>query len=211
MAKPVKPIPAAAPASTEKPKNRKLLVIGIAVAVLIVAGGAGWFFTRGGNHAEAAKAPPPVMEPKFIVLEPFTVNLQHEEADQFLQIGITLKISEPELEEKIKLHLPEIRSRLLLLLSAKRASELTPAEGKRKLAQEIIAETGAVLGLRSAPSHPVAPIPKPAAQSGVSGEEAGAGGQSAPSSAPAEAPPAAPHVAESNIGIDVLFTSFIIQ
>jgi flagellar FliL protein len=171
MAKPAKPIPAAAE-SAPKPKNPKMMVIIIAVLVLIIAGGAGWYFTRGNQHEaqQEAKADKP-MEPKFVALEPFTVNLQHEEGDQFLQIGITLKVSAPELEEKIKVHLPEIRSRLLLLLSSKRASELTPAEGKKKLTQEVIAETEAVLGLRAA-------------------------------SAPAEA---------AQDGIDVLFTSFIIQ
>jgi flagellar protein FliL len=205
MAQPAKQ----APAETEvaaKPKSKKMLLIGIGVLVLGVGAGAGWYFTNGSKHEEA-HAPAP-MTPKFVVLEPFTLNLQREEGDQFLQVGITLKVMEPEgkseLEEKIKLHMPEIRSRLLLMLSNKRASELAPVEGKKKLAQEIVAETSAVLGLR-APA-----LPKPAAhESAASAAEAPAAEGAA---APAEAASAA---AQGNAGeggtIDVLFTTFIIQ
>jgi len=206
MAQPAKQ----APAETEvaaKPKSKKMLLIGIGVLVLAVGAGAGWYFTKGGKHGDEAHAPAP-MTPKFVVLEPFTLNLQREEGDQFLQVGITLKVMEPdgksELEEKIKLHMPEIRSRLLLMLSNKRASELAPVEGKKKLAQEIVAETSAVLGLR-APA-----LPKPVAHEGAaSAAESSAVGGAA---APAEAAPAAAHGNAGEAGaIDVLFTTFIIQ
>lgn len=184
--KPAKPAPAAAAAA--KPKNNKLMII-VAVVALLVAGAAGWFFTKGDApkdkdkaHAEAeAEEAAPSAEPKFIALEPFTVNLQQEEGEQFLQIGITLKVTDLKLEEKIKLHLPEIRSRLLLLLSSKRASELVPAEGKVKLAQEVIMETESALGI-AAPHAPETATPTTTqAASKASGR------------------------------VDVLFTSFIIQ
>ncbi|MBI3903672.1 MAG: flagellar basal body-associated protein FliL [Nitrosomonadales bacterium] len=181
MAKPAKPVPAATEGAA-KPKNNKMLIIILAV-VLVIAGGAGWYFFKGNQPHNEAKAPTPLAEPKFIALDPFTVNLQKEETDQFLQIGITLKVTEQEMEEKVKAHLPEIRSHLLLLLSGKRASELIPADGKVKLAQEVIAETEAALGLHAAPAQTTA----------------------------ASAPPAT-HADEKSSGkIDVLFTSFIIQ
>lgn len=220
MSQPAKPIPAVA-AAAAKPKSKKMLLIGIAVLVLVLGAGAGWYFTKGSKHgAEEKKAHPPA-PPKFIALEPFTLNLQREESDQFLQLGITLKVVEPEgkaeMEEKIKLLMPEIRSRLLLLLSGKRASELTPAEGKKKLAQEIVAETSAVLGLRTAAMpKPVAhESAAPAAHESPAVEAPAVEGATAPAEgapAPAESAPAAAHGNEhEDVAIDVLFTSFIIQ
>lgn len=195
MAKLAKPVPEATEASA-KPKSSKKVFLILAVVVVVAAVAAGWFFTRSkGAEPEAAKAAAkPAAEPKFIAMEPFTVNLQKEETDQFLQIGITLKVTDPDLEDKIKQHMPEIRSHLLLLLSSKRASDLTTGDGKVKLAQEIIAEVGNTLGLASS-------TPAPAQTAAASGAASGV----AAASAPAAAAPAKPG------NIDVLFTSFIIQ
>jgi flagellar FliL protein len=202
---PAKP---AAPASKEEapvaapPKSKKMLIIGIVLLLVIAVGGAVWYFTKSSapadGHAAEVKAEP-VQEAKFVPLgENFTVNLQREEGDQYLQAGITLKILQPELEEKIKAAMPEIRSKMLFLLSSKKPSELQTAEGKKKLIAEIIVDTDEVLGLASAPTHAAAPV----AASAPVAEAA-----SAPA-AHQEAPVAAP---KTKGVVDVLFTSFIIQ
>lgn len=209
--------------AADAPKSNKKKLIMIAALGVAIAGGAGWYFMKVKNagHAEEAKVEVH-KEPKFIPLEAFTVNLQREEADQFLQVSITLKVMEPELEEKIKAVLPEIRSKLNLLLSSKRPSELLSVAGKKKLATEIAVEANNVLGIHNAPVAPVAAPPAvaaaPAAPAGehehhaeaVTSEPAGV------ASAPAIAAPApvyaAPPAAQEAKGIvDVLFTSFIIQ
>lgn len=204
-----------APVETEapaKPKSKRLLLAVVAVLILGLAGGAAWYFIKSRPHAEEPKAVV-VAPPAFMALEPFTVNLQREENDQFLQIGITLKISSAALEEKIKERLPEVRSRLLFLLSSKRASELMPVEGKKKLAQEIVVATNTVLGLHTAPQKNVAhesnAAPSPDTAPGA--ETTAASGVDVPAaSAPPEA--AAHGDATNNNGVlDVLFTSFIIQ
>jgi flagellar FliL protein len=180
-----------------------MLIIGIVLFLVIAVGGAVWYFTKGSapadGHAAEAK-PEPAHEAKFVPLgENFTVNLQREEGDQYLQAGITLKILEPELEEKIKTALPEIRSKLLFLLSSKLPSELQTQEGKKKLIAEIIVEVDSVLGLASAPVHAAAAVSAPA---------------SAPVAAEAASAPAAHQEAaapKTKGVVDVLFTSFIIQ
>ncbi|MDH4283768.1 MAG: flagellar basal body-associated protein FliL [Gallionellaceae bacterium] len=202
-----------------KSKRKKLIFAVAGVLVLGIAAGAGWYFTKG-KHGEETKvaAPAKFEQPKFIPLETFTVNLQPDgEGDQFLQAGITLKIDELALEEKIKQAMPEIRSRLLMLLSGKHAADLVPADGKKILAQEIIKEVNTALGvkLHALPAAVKAPAVDPCAASGVA----------AHSEAAAPAEPAAAEEAtaeedqkkqekkaeESKGVLDVLFTSFIIQ
>jgi flagellar FliL protein len=201
---PAKPAPA--PATKEEapvaapPKSKKMLIIGGVVLLMIIAGGAGWFFSKGSapaaaGHEEAAKKTEPAHEAKFVSLgENFTVNLQREEGDQYLQAGITLKILQPELEEKIKTQMPEIRSKLLFLLSGKKPSELQTMEGKKKLIAEIIAEVDGALGLGKAPAEET---PHDAG-SAVAADSAVAEAQSAPEP-------------KTTGVVDVLFTSFIIQ
>ncbi|MFZ2161852.1 MAG: flagellar basal body-associated FliL family protein [Sideroxyarcus sp.] len=198
---------APAPAAKEEtpvaapPKSKKMLLIVGAVLLVAVAVGAGWFFGKGSApsaesaaHEEVVKEAQPALEAKFVPLgENFTVNLQREEGDRYLQAGITLKIMQPELEEKIKATMPEIRSKLLFLLSAKKPSELQTVEGKKKLITEIIAEVDGALGLGSAPAATPAPE---------------AGQAEAAASAPATAPVVEP---KTTGVVDVLFTSFIIQ
>jgi flagellar FliL protein len=199
---------AAAPAAKSKKK-----LITIAVMVAAIAGGAGWYFTRGGNdtpHAEEAKAKKviPQLPPKFVALEPFTVNLQRETSDQYLQVGITLKIFDAELEERIKTSLPEIRSKILLLLATKKASELSSAEGKARLIKEIIKISNAVLGIVSEPEQAAASA---APEKLAAASEASAAGAEAGHEATAAAPADTAQTEEREGIVDVLFTSFIIQ
>lgn len=199
--------PAEAEAAPAKGGNKKKIII-ISVLALAIGGGAGWYFTRGhapeGEHAKEEVKAEPLHEPIFVPLgENFTVNLQREEGDQYLQAGITLKILQPELEEKIKKAMPEIKSKLLFLLSSKLPSELQTAEGKKKLVAEIIAEVDSTLGLGAEPVHASAPA--------HGAEHGDAAHEGAAASAPV-APPAAPAVVHKTKGVvDVLFTSFIIQ
>lgn len=211
------------PEGTTKPKSKKLLFIIIgSVLMLGIVGGAGWYFTKGSNHNDksAKKAEKLSEKPIFVPLEPFTVNLQRESADQFLQIGISLKIFQPELEEQIKQHLPEIRSRLLVLLSGKRPSELTTSQGKKILVNEIISETEFVLGLRAAPTLPKSIMDAKATSEAIPSVKAGSlveatseEESSAPSGDAGEAGnvPAEPKSKKNGNIIGVLFTSFIIQ
>ena len=112
-----------------------------------VGGGAAWYFLHGKGDQEesspskkkkhsAAKAGPPV----FVPIDSFTVNLQPENGEQYLQIAFTLQVANAEEMDSIKLNMPKVRSRLLLLLSGKKASELNTVEGKQQLAAEIVAQ-----------------------------------------------------------------------
>ncbi len=121
--------------------SKKGLVIIILVAVIAIGGGAGgaWFFLQNGN--ESGELEPPEEKPTtFVDLDVFTVNLQPEENNQYLQVGLTVKIRETSVADEIKKQMPEIRNRILMLLSSKQAIEISSKEGKQQLGSEITTE-----------------------------------------------------------------------
>ena len=123
-----------------KKSKKKLIIILLAVILLAGGGGGAWYFMGhkkpvGEQHAKAEPAKPPV----FLVMEPFTVNLQSEGGEQFLQAAFTLQVGSAEQVDLLKLYMPQVRSRLLLLLTSKKASDINTAEGKKKLSAEIMA------------------------------------------------------------------------
>lgn len=189
-----------------KPKGKRLLLVVLALLVLGALGGAAWYFISGSKHGDDKPKEKVPVKAVFMDLEPFTVNLQREETDQYLQVGISLKLPSSKLEEEIQMHLPEIRSRLLFLLSSKRPSELVPTSGKKKLAHDIAVEIDATLGLRVLPGKKGAgDVNAPEKVEAISTASSTA---SAPEKGETEDP-----AGESNgAGVmEVLFTSFIIQ
>jgi flagellar FliL protein len=133
--------PKAAAAAPAPAKSKKMLIIIIAAVLLLGGGGAAAFFLMKGNAAPGAHKEETKKheKPEFVAIEPFTVNLQPENGEQYLQIQFTLQVANPEQVELIKTNMARVRSRVLLLLSAKKASELTSVEGKDLLSKEIIA------------------------------------------------------------------------
>jgi flagellar FliL protein len=135
----------AAPAAGSK---KKLMIMAIA-GVLVLGGGAGagWFFLHGAGDAEAAHADEAPKKKKkkdkehakaeYVPVESFTVNLQPENGDQYLQVQFTLQVEGPEQVALVKDNMAKVRSRVLLLLSGKKASEINTVAGKQQLASEI--------------------------------------------------------------------------
>jgi flagellar FliL protein len=54
-------------------------------------------------------------------------------------VQFTLQTPNPEAGEVIKDNMAKVRNRVLLLLSSKRASDINTVQGKRQLAEEIVA------------------------------------------------------------------------
>lgn len=182
--------PVAAP-----PRNRsKQMLIMIIAGVLLLAilgGGAALFLTKKKPAAtdgeeetsevttkkKAAHAKPPV----FMQLEPFTVNLQPEAGDQFLQVVLNFQVGTEKEAEEVKTYMPAMRHQILMLLSSKKPSEISTVEGRETLAGEIKDKANGVLGFEE---------PSPKKKSKHTEEDAEESAQ------PVQA---------------VLFTSFIIQ
>lgn len=127
-------------ARMEKKSGGKKLALVVASGILLLGaggGGAAWYMSRVHDGAQSQTRH---ASPVFVYLETFTVNLQSEHGDQHLQTNLTLKMEDSSAADLIKLHMPEVRNRILLLLSGKAASQISGIEGKKKLASELLAE-----------------------------------------------------------------------
>ena len=132
---------------TEKKSNSKMIIIIVSVTLLLGGAGGAYYFLSNPAPAHAGEgAPAGEVEakheeheehkpPVFVELEPFTVNLQPD--GQFLQATFNLQVEDEKVAEEIKLYTPQIRSRLLLMLSNKTGEELSKQEGKTTLVTEM--------------------------------------------------------------------------
>lgn len=131
--------------------SKKLIIIIVALVLVLGGGGAGaaWYFMHGQADAEEhddapkkKKAKKAAVKPEYVPIEPFTVNLQPGEdgAEQYLQIAFTLQVAGVEEQTNVKDNMAKVRSRMLLLLSSKRATEINTPEGKIQLAKDIVTQ-----------------------------------------------------------------------
>ena len=120
------------------PKTRKSLLLFAFVALGIASASAAAYYYLGANrpHKEVAKAP---ADPIFIALEPFTVNLQPNGRMRFLHVGLTLKMADAKSQSQVIQYLPEVRSRVLNVLSNREAESLAMPSDKALLASELMA------------------------------------------------------------------------
>lgn len=156
MAKEAKP--EAAPEAAPPRKSKKLLIIIAATLVVILAlGAAGAFFLIRKHNAENAEEETATettkskkkggkeVLPVYVAMDTFTVNLVPESGDQFVQLILSVEVADAPAGERIKTYTPKIRNNVVMLLSAKKASELLTKEGKEKLAGEIREQMNHVL------------------------------------------------------------------
>ena len=146
------PTPPAAEETAAAPSGgkKKLLILTIVLLVLLLligGGAAAWFFThqtpaKAANGKTAAvpsedDSKPPV----FVALDPFTVNLAPENGDEkYLQVAITVQVPDDKAADSFKTNMPLVRSRILMLLSSQKASDLLSPNGKDLLIKAITAE-----------------------------------------------------------------------
>jgi flagellar protein FliL len=172
------------------PRRKSKLIPILGILILLAGGGGAWYYLghKGGDHS--AEKPAADVPPIFLPIDQFTTNLNPEGGEQFLQAAFTLRVTDLEVVEAVKLRLPDVRNRILLLLSSKKAAELATVEGKQKLSAEIAQVTNEAI----APSFPVAAPAKKAADAKKG----------------ADAKPAEP-AKSGHMVTGVLITNFIIQ
>jgi flagellar FliL protein len=213
-----------APAEEAPRAGGKKSIIKLALVALLVVGAAGggawWHFSH--KDAEAAKEAKdvPPKPPVFFPLDTFTVNLQLVDNPQFLQTGITLKVADGATVEELKLHMPVVRDRILMLMSSRKAVDLLTVEGKRQLSDDIVTSMNQILGASASKSRPAAKAGDGKAAADDEEEKDGEDARDAKTAkgapddkADAKAEPRAEKAADNSERRvqAVLFTSFIIQ
>jgi len=151
MAKDAKPEAEGATAAPAK-TGKKLLITMVAALVLVLALGAGGAIVWKKMHpveeiddGEVAtvkaktdkKKGTKETGPIYFALDQFTVNLVPENGDQFLQIMISVEVEDLHVGDRLKSYTPKLRNNVMLLLSGKKAAELSTKSGKEDLANEI--------------------------------------------------------------------------
>ncbi|GAB2798600.1 hypothetical protein GCM10027040_26690 [Halomonas shantousis] len=133
-----------AKSQTATDKRRKpWWLIGLLIVLLSVGSSLGVYFFMNSpsvaNETQAVEPPPQPPVPVFVTINPFTVNLQSDYDNRLLYVGLSLRVGDEATRDFLMEHMPEVRSRLLLLLSNQQAEELVTSAGKKKLTAEILA------------------------------------------------------------------------
>jgi len=127
--------------------TRNTLLIVAALVTLIVLSGANLLLLlRGGDESAANGETPktketqaPATDPVFVRIGPLTVNLRSDRyGERLLYTTLSLRVENDESRMLINAYMPEIQSRLLMLLSSHSAEQLTTPEGKQQLAREAL-------------------------------------------------------------------------
>lgn len=157
---------AEAPAEGEPPKKKKkLLMMIVAGVIALVIAAVGAMFVLGGKKkhgdeesdedetpAKAAKAKKKKSDPKtpptFVKLEPFVVKLQpsgESGQENYVQSTPEIELAEATVADQVKLYMPKIRHKILLIFAGKKASDLSTPEGIQTLANQIRVSINATL------------------------------------------------------------------
>jgi flagellar FliL protein len=173
---------AAEPAPAKSKKG--LMIAVIAIVLVVVIGGAAAFFLMKGKppadegdeegdepttkveKSKKAKKGEAEAPPVFVKLEPFTVKLQTEQQEAYLQATPELRVLDAHIGDKVKQYTPEIRHKVQLILIGKKASEISAPQGVQALANEMRVTINGIL-------EPPAPRKKGAREPEPPGDRAG--------------------------------------
>ncbi|AOB31053.1 flagellar basal body protein FliL [Bordetella sp. H567] len=95
------------------------------------------------------QTPQAVPAPIFIPITPFTVTLQSADRERIVHIAMTLRVADEQSRQRIEKYMPEVRSRVLMLLSAQTPESVQTPQGKVDLAN----------ALMKAVNRPFTPLP----------------------------------------------------
>lgn len=132
----VKP-PVDPPVSLPKKRKRIVLLVALAAIGITAAAAAAYYYLDSKGKATPVATLP--ADPIFIALDPFTVNLQPNGRSRFLHVGMTLKVADTKSQSQVTQYLPEVRSRVLMVLSNRESESLVTPENKAQLVAELMA------------------------------------------------------------------------
>ncbi|MGE8569204.1 MAG: flagellar basal body-associated protein FliL [Achromobacter sp.] len=90
-----------------------------------------------------------VPAPIFVPIEAFTVTLQNAETERIMHVGLTLRVSDEQTRTRLEKYMPEVRSRILMVLSSQSPTGVQTQQGKTEMANAI----------KTAVNQPFSPLP----------------------------------------------------
>lgn len=123
-----------------------LIVLGLLLAVGLSIGGT-WFILSKGDKAEpdkaeeAASSAAPVRQPALYqeLMPAFVVNFNYQGRTRYLQLSMALMSRDAAAMDKLKVHMPVLRNRLVMLLAGQDFAALQTPLGKEMLLQQALA------------------------------------------------------------------------
>lgn len=94
-------------------------------------------------------APLAVPAPIFVPIEAFTVTLQNPETERIMHVGLTLRVSDEQTRTRLEKYMPEVRSRILMVLSSQSPTGVQTQQGKNDM----------VAAIKTAVNRPFSPLP----------------------------------------------------
>lgn len=93
--------------------------------------------------------PTVVASPIFIPLEPATVMIEDKDSERLMHVAITLRVNDEQTRTRIEKYMPEVRSRVLMVLSTQSPQTVRTVEGRTEMSKAIA----------QALSRPFSPLP----------------------------------------------------
>ncbi|MBV2181199.1 MAG: flagellar basal body-associated protein FliL [Castellaniella sp.] len=110
-----------------------IIIIGASIGGTMLFMNRSSMSTPSAAPAAGAAAPVAVPAPIFAELEPFTVTLYGETRNRILYTAITLRLNDEASRKQIQDYMPEVRDRILKVLSAQELSKIQTPEGRQAL------------------------------------------------------------------------------
>ncbi|WP_312954227.1 flagellar basal body-associated protein FliL [Pseudomonas songnenensis] len=142
-------VPPTGPEATSAGKGRLKLIIVIVVAMLVAVGlsiGGTLYFMGKGDDLDADKAQesaaavsgkqPAIYE---VLMPAFVVNFSHNGRQRYMQVSIALMSRDQAALDALKVHMPLLRNRLVMLFSSQDFEALKTPVGKEMLRQQAMA------------------------------------------------------------------------
>lgn len=127
--------------------GKLILLLLLVVAVIGASVAATYFFLQktGVLNASAAEVTAlerpqpqvPLPSPIFAALEPFTVTLRDERTTRILYVAVTLRLVDDASRNMVAEYMPEVRDRVLRLLSIQNPNYIQTPEGRERLVQDL--------------------------------------------------------------------------
>lgn len=135
----------------ENGKKKLFIIIGAAVAVVLIGAIAAFMLMGKGNKnqpapegqpaAEAAPAAPPAATggaSTVYSLDPFIVNIYDGQELRYLKVRIEMEMASPSIQSELEARLAAIRDAILVVLTTKTLQEIQDVQGKNQLREEIL-------------------------------------------------------------------------